>query len=110
VVALGLPGSGCLNPRPEELPSTQFSLPDEPTPVEPVRETCDDNALLGGCSLPPSDINDDPIEAPPSQTPDNLNGEGAPQAQPAAGSEMGGAGGGGDGDAGSDVPADAGAP
>jgi hypothetical protein len=110
--ALGFPGSGCLNPRPEELPSSQFSLPgDEPRPAEPVRETCDDNPLLAECELPETDINADPIDAPPSQTPGDLSGQAAPDPQPAAGTEM--AGGAAAGEAGGDAgtaPADAGVP
>jgi mono/diheme cytochrome c family protein len=41
--------------------------PVEPEPV--VRETCEDNRLLAGCqdTLPPEDINGDPIAAPPAQ-------------------------------------------
>jgi hypothetical protein len=113
-VALGFPGSGCLNPRPEELPSADFGAPGSPTPV---RETCDDNPLLGACELPVQDINGEPLPsesnddeaAPPSATPV----EGDPNSDSGsstAGNEAAGAGGGGGADAGSDSPADAGAP
>jgi hypothetical protein len=104
-IALGVPGSGCLNPRPEELPSG--SDPDLLPATEPMRETCEDNPLLAGCDLPDEDINGNPIDAPPA----DLNDPGAPEPQPSstpeAGASTSGAGG---GDAGSDVPADAGAP
>jgi hypothetical protein len=33
-------------------------------PQVPARETCDDNPLLAECDLPPTDINDDPIDRP----------------------------------------------
>lgn len=69
VVALGLPGSGCLNPRPEELPSAEDNQP-----LAPVRETCDDNPLLAGCSLPEQDISGDPIPAPAPAASDPLSG------------------------------------
>jgi hypothetical protein len=112
VVALGFPGSGCLNPRPEELPSADLSLPNSPeTGPEPSRETCDDNPLLGDCELPESDINAAPADendAPPPGESTGLSDEGAPQ--PSAPASEAAGGGGGDADAGSDTPADAGAP
>lgn len=114
VVALGLPGSGCLNPRPEELPSADSTQPNSPDPaLSPIRETCDDNPLLAGCDLPDQDINADPVSddgaTSPGETPSNLGGESAPE--PAApGDEAPSGGDGAGGDAGADNPADAGAP
>jgi hypothetical protein len=105
-VTLGLPGSGCLNPRPEEVPGADANL-FEPAMVE--RETCEDNPLLAGCDLPDEDINGAPVEAP-APNPTDLDGpepESPPPGDaPEAGASAGGAGG---GDAGSDVQ-DAGAP
>lgn len=113
VVALGFPGSGCLNPRPEELPSAEFSLPNSPeSNPAPTRETCSDNPLLGDCELPEADINAAPADeddAPPPSESTGLSGESAPEPS-APGSEPAGGGGGSDGDAGTDIPADAGAP
>jgi hypothetical protein len=62
---------GCLNPRPEELPSRESTQPvaPEPAPV-PDRESCGDNPLLGGCELPDEDINGDPIISPPAADPE----------------------------------------
>jgi hypothetical protein len=63
-LALGVPGSGCLNPRPEELPSGSGS--DSPlygleaSGPTPMRQTCEDNPLLAGCDLPETDINEEP--------------------------------------------------
>jgi hypothetical protein len=58
-VALGLflQLGGCLNPRPEELPSgtTSNNVPG----VE--RESCGSNPLLAGCELPDMDINGTPV-------------------------------------------------
>jgi hypothetical protein len=119
VVGLGFPGSGCLNPRPEELPSADLTQPNSPDPGSaPIRETCDDNPLLAGCDLPDQDINDSPVSEPPADTAGNL-GEGSPEPTapgdaPSGGDNgAGGDGAGGDGagsDAGADMPADAGAP
>ena len=112
VVALGLPGSGCLNPRPEELPSANL-LPETPeSDLAPIRETCDGNPLLVGCELPEEDINgetvsDDGVPVP-GDTP-GLSGETAPQPTAPADEAPGGGDGAG-GDAGTDIPADAGAP
>jgi hypothetical protein len=111
-VALGFPGSGCLNPRPEELPSADFGAPGTPPPV---RDTCDDHPLLGDCDLPAQDINGEPLPsgssedeaAPRDPAPVDVDANGA--SGPSAPGEEAGAGGGG-GDAGSDSPADAGAP
>jgi hypothetical protein len=113
VVALGLPGSGCLNPRPEELPSADFTQPNTPDEsLTPIRETCDDNPLLAGCDLPEQDINADPVSddgASPGEPPANLGGESAPEPT-APGDEAPSGGDGAGGDAGADTPADAGAP
>jgi hypothetical protein len=110
VVALGVPGSGCLNPRPEELPSADAQQNN--TPDAPIRETCDDNPLLAGCELPDQDINAAPADEgdspTPSETPSNLGGQGAPE--PAAPGDEAPASGAAGGDAGADTPADAGAP
>jgi hypothetical protein len=58
---------GCLNPRPEELPSHE-DLPTEPEPARSVeRESCEDNPLLAGCSLPDQDINANPISPPAAE-------------------------------------------
>ena len=50
---------GCLNPRPEEDPSSDNGAPSNPAvvdpgvdldePATPERESCDDNPLLAGC-------------------------------------------------------------
>jgi hypothetical protein len=112
VVGLGFPGSGCLNPRPEELPSADLTVPNTPgLEPAPTRETCDDNPLLADCALPEADINAAPADesdAPPPGESTSIS-EGA--AQPGApGDEPAGGGGGSEGDAGTDIPADAGAP
>lgn len=101
VAGLGLPGSGCLNPRPEELPSS------DPEVVTPVRETCDDNPLLVGCELPSEDVDDQPMSVPDAiEGPDlDLVDDDAPPSDPAPG-----AAGASPGDAGTEPPADAGAP
>jgi hypothetical protein len=58
---------GCLNPRPEELPSHE-DLPTEPEPARMVeRESCDDNPLLSGCALPDQDVNANPISPPAAE-------------------------------------------
>jgi hypothetical protein len=65
---------GCLNPRPEELPSSgnDDGQSGPVVPLTPQRETCEDNRLLAGCadSLPDEDINGDPIaiQNPPAAT------------------------------------------
>jgi hypothetical protein len=42
---------GCLNPRPEELPSTLETVAIVPGSDDgPVRETCGDNPYLAGCA------------------------------------------------------------
>lgn len=108
-VALGLPGSGCLNPRPEELPSAEASRPNADFGAGPVRETCSDNPLLAGCDLPPTDINDEPVsETPAPGTESNVVDDGTPEPAAPGDEAAGPAGGGGGGDAG--TPADAGAP
>ena len=56
-LVLGVPS--CLNPVPDEFPSSQ--------PVTVERESCDDNPYLVGCEPPPA-------EAPPELNPP-LNGE-----------------------------------
>jgi hypothetical protein len=111
VVALGLPGSGCLNPRPEELPSADFGLPGM---APPERETCDDNPSLGGCELPSEDINGDvvseegrPLDDAPVDPGDSPSQDPEPSA---SGNPAEGAAGAGGGDAGTDIEADAGAP
>jgi hypothetical protein len=112
VVALGLPGSGCLNPRPEELPSANVTENTPGSAPAPTRETCSDNPLLGECELPEADINAAPADegdAPPSGESTGLSDEGSPQPSAPA-SEPAGGGGGSEGDAGTDIPADAGAP
>jgi hypothetical protein len=44
---------GCLNPRPEELPSMLDTEPVVADPTSgPVRETCSDNPYLAGCAAP----------------------------------------------------------
>lgn len=114
VAGLGLPGSGCLNPRPEELPSDYVTEPNSAEPVAaPTRETCDDNPLLGGCELPEQDINADPVDdddaPPPSETASMAGSESSPEpAAPGEEAPVGGAGAG--GDAGAETAADAGAP
>lgn len=89
-VALGLflQLSGCLNPRPEELPSAS-----QLDPVVPggVRETCENNPLLTGCELPESDINDAPNGSDLSENPQDPS-SGAPGASPSPGPEDVGAG------------------
>jgi len=37
---------------------------DSPEKVEPIRDTCEDNILLAGCTPPPVDIQGNPIDAP----------------------------------------------
>ena len=81
-LGLGFPGSGCLNPRPEELPSGANGEAERPAEV--LRETCEDNPLLAGCALPETDVNADDIgndesDAPPAdpEPPLNLGGAGA---------------------------------
>lgn len=89
-VALGLilQLSGCLNPRPEELPSAS-----QLDPVVPggVRETCESNPLLSGCELPASDINDAPNGGDLSENPQDP-GPDAPGAAPSPEPEEVGAG------------------
>jgi hypothetical protein len=100
-VALGLflQLAGCLNPRPEELPSGSTSN-DAPV-VE--RESCGSNPLLAGCELPDSDITGNPIggdgvadESPgpdsaapgaPEPAPENLSGGGEGDGGAAASAE-----------------------
>jgi hypothetical protein len=80
VLALLLAAAGCqsddidpdtgLNPRPEELPSAS----DSPASAAPSRESCEDNALLAGCSEadeavdvgPVTDAEGEPLPAAPS--------------------------------------------
>ena len=50
---LMLGAGACRESRPEE----QASDDSEDTVAAPVRETCGDNPLLAGCSLPESDVN-----------------------------------------------------
>lgn len=78
---------GCLNPRPEEDPSAlELADPEAdssasrddvaPSAADPVRETCDDNPLLGECAAPPPSIGAGDVEppadaaAPPAEAPD----------------------------------------
>jgi hypothetical protein len=84
VVALGFPGSGCLNPRPEELPST-YSIEGAPGPdPAPTRETCDDNPLLGDCELPEADVNAAPADESDAPPPGESTGLSEGASQPAA--------------------------
>jgi len=80
-VALGLflQLSGCLNPRPEELPSGSSS-PNTPGFAE--RETCESNPQLGGCELPDSDINAGPGDGDLSDNPSDAEESGAPASAP----------------------------
>ena len=89
-VALGsfLQLSGCLNPRPEELPSASQL---EPVVPDGVRETCESNPLLTGCDLPESDIDDAPNGGDLSEGPEDP-GSGAPGAAPSPEPEGAGAG------------------
>jgi hypothetical protein len=112
VAALGFPGSGCLNPRPEELPSADITGITPGADPAPMRETCSDNPLLAECELPEADINAAPADesdAPPPGESTGLSGESPPEPM-APGDAPAGGGGGSDGDAGTDIPADAGAP
>lgn len=103
--------SGCLNPRPEELPSGSAS---NDVPGVPVREACDSNPLPAGCGLPESDMNGAPVSA--GDLSDDADAPGAPAPgyapEDLSGSDGdGGAGAGDDADAGSLGDAsDAGAP
>lgn len=56
-----LSAPGCLNPRPEELPSSLEPVPSAPV-VDSPRETCEDNPLLTGCAapVPDQDLNGNP--------------------------------------------------
>jgi hypothetical protein len=73
-VALGIAVSaaipGCLNPRPEELPSTLETQAVVPNPDEGgvVRETCSDNPLLAGCA-PPDAVGGLPTVSSPNSPP-----------------------------------------
>lgn len=80
-----LAAPGCLNPRPEELPSYDGSSPVGAVPSGPVRESCDDNPLLAGCDSPGQDPvgagdfwSDEPAAAPEAPESD----EGSPDSQP----------------------------
>jgi hypothetical protein len=77
VVAVGIAAliaiPGCLNPRPEELPSSQNTSVTDPGLPGPVRETCADNPYLGGCSLP-----DDSVNSPAGSAPESSPMPGAP--------------------------------
>jgi hypothetical protein len=58
---------GCLNPRPEELPSTLDVEPIAADPVAgpgPVRETCSDNPYLAGCAAPDEGVSNPASSAP----------------------------------------------
>jgi hypothetical protein len=106
-VGLAVPGSGCLNPRPEELPSSGPSGVDDDV-AAPVRETCDDNPLLAGCDLPETDIEENTLTPEPTAPPPSLGS--APDSEEDTAPSPGAAGAGA-GDAGSDdTPADAGTP
>lgn len=114
-VLLGLPGSGCLNPRPEEVPGVGTSLPSQPEPISgPARDTCADPAAAG-CDLAAEDLNVEPLsdDADEQGEPANLADPSAGSAAPADGEAAdprNADAGDGDGDGGTDVPADAGAP
>jgi hypothetical protein len=84
---LSLVFSGCLNPRPEELPSSQApegpGAPGDDNLFAPrPSETCDDNSLLGGCAAPAgigesdTDGADDEPASEPEDSPIDLNRNG----------------------------------
>jgi hypothetical protein len=107
-VVLGVPGSGCLNPLPEEWPSQPESVPNSrPTPQ---RETCEDNPLLAECELPEADIAGKPADdPPPTEGSSGFGNDEAEQSPGAVDVNEAGEGDAGGGDAGPG-PIDAGAP
>jgi hypothetical protein len=54
---------GCLNPRPEELPSTLNVAPIVPGPG-PVSEMCSDNPYVAGCAAPDENVSNPTSSAP----------------------------------------------
>jgi hypothetical protein len=87
---LSLAVPGCLNPRPEELPSSSNDQgAGNVVPLAPMADTCDDNPLLAGCGdeLPDTDINGEPIAASEPSPPASATGladEGAADADASA--------------------------
>jgi hypothetical protein len=66
VLGMLLAAPGCLNPRPEEDPSVDSTEGIVPggKPSSPVRESCDDNPLLAGCTGADQDVDEDSAPEP----------------------------------------------
>jgi hypothetical protein len=75
---------GCLNPRPEELPSSADGIAPGAAAATPVRESCGDNPALAGCGVADTNVSDNPAAGGTSS-----NDSDAPGSSPDEGSPVG---------------------